>query len=73
MGHIKLFEDFHSDLGVEVGDRVKLISMEDDPDPIEEGTEGTVIHIDDLPQIHVDWDNGRILAIIPGKDRFVKI
>ena len=34
-----------------------------DPNPIPDGTEGTVSGVDDAGQIHVDWDNGRRLAI----------
>lgn len=54
------------------GQRVKLISMSD-INPIDEGTEGTVRFVDDAGQIHVDWDNGRSLALIPGKDKWSKI
>lgn len=55
---------------VEPGDRIEMIQMADDPAPIEAGTKGTVITIDGIGQIHVNWDNGRSLAIIPEEDRF---
>ena len=47
-----------------VGDRIELISMRDDPDPIEPGTRGTVDFVNDNPalgfvQYGVQWDNGR--------------
>lgn len=51
-----------------VGVRVRLISMGDDPNPIPEGTEGTVTYVDDLGQVGVNWDNGRSLAMIPCED-----
>jgi len=51
------------------GRRIRLILMED-PYPLEPGTEGVVQFEDDLGQIHVDWDNGSRLAIIPEKDKF---
>lgn len=54
------------------GQRVKLISM-NDVNPIDEGTEGTVRFVDDIGQIHVEWDNGRRLALIPGKDKWRRI
>lgn len=51
------------------GRRIRLILMED-PYPLEPVTEGVVQFEDDLGQIHVDWDNGSRLAIIPEKDKF---
>lgn len=34
---------------------------------------GTVQYVDDLGQIHVNWDHGGTLALIPEKDHFEKI
>lgn len=53
-----------------VGKRIKLINMPNDPQPIEPGTEGTIDHIDGAGHIHVKWDNGRGLSLIPGIDEF---
>tara|TARA_R110000772_G_scaffold55_9_gene358 strand:- start:11753 stop:11995 length:243 start_codon:yes stop_codon:yes gene_type:complete len=55
---------------VKKGDRIKCIEMQDDPNPIESGAEGTVRHVDDADQIHVNWDDGRTLALIPGVDQY---
>ena len=56
---------------VEPGDRIKLVSMLDDPLPIKPGTEGTVTKVQDsIGVISVDWDNGRSLNIIKGVDSF---
>ena len=52
------------------GTRVLLIAMGDDPFPVENNTKGTVVMVDDIGQIHVNWDNGRSLALIPGIDTF---
>jgi hypothetical protein len=54
------------------GDRIRLLSMPDDPDPIPAGATGTVLSVTTGPyaQIEVDWDNGRSLALVPGVDRF---
>jgi len=49
--------------------RVRLVYM-NDPEAVPSGTEGTVTHVDDIGQLHVNWDNGRTLAIIPETDRF---
>ena len=63
------------------GQRIELISMPDDPDPVPAGTRGTVEHVSGphkLPgdrhpwhQIGVKWDNGRTLALVTGKDSYL--
>lgn len=55
------------------GSAVKLIEMGTDPRPVEPGTIGTVVAVDDIGTIHVNWENGRCLGLIPGEDRFVLI
>jgi hypothetical protein len=56
---------------VEVGDRIKLVNMPDDPHPLEAGTEGTVTSVDKrMEVIGVDWDNGRTLNLVLGVDSF---
>ena len=52
------------------GTRIKLINMDDPWNPVEPGTEGTVQLVDDIGQIHMKWDNGRTLALVPGQDEF---
>ena len=37
------------------------------------GTLGTVTHVDDMGSIHMRWENGSSLALIPGEDQFHKI
>lgn len=51
------------------GARVELQYMDDVSAP-PPGTKGTVMHVDALGQIHVNWDNGSQLALIPGEDVF---
>jgi hypothetical protein len=53
-----------------IGARVRLVYMADDPDPIPPGTEGVIVAIDDWGTVHVDWDNGRALGLIPTDDRW---
>lgn len=55
------------------GDRVELISMMDDPDPIPAGSKGTVVDVDDAGTVHVQWDSGRSLGLLPREDRWRKI
>jgi hypothetical protein len=48
------------------GDRVRLVSMTDDPDPIPVGMVGTVAGVyphRDWLQVDVRWDNGRSLML----------
>lgn len=52
------------------GTRICCDCMQDDPRPIEPGTLGTVVAVDDAGQMMMKWDNGRSLSLIPGMDRF---
>jgi hypothetical protein len=52
------------------GTRIRLTEMRDPYAPVPSGTEGTVDFVDDACGIHMQWDNGRTLALIPGEDRF---
>ena len=54
---------------VKIGDRVECIFM-DDAQAVPAGTQGTVYHIDDMGTIHVKWDNGSGLGLIPGVDQY---
>ena len=53
-----------------VGTKIRLISMRDEKYPILPGTIGEVTHIDDLGSIHMKWQNGSSLALIPEVDSF---
>ncbi|WP_442511627.1 DUF4314 domain-containing protein [Novipirellula sp. SH528] len=53
-------------VNIKAGDRVRLVSMTDDPDPIPAGTTGTVVGVyphSEWTQVDVDWDNGRALML----------
>lgn len=52
------------------GKRIRLIHMPGDPDPIQNGTKGTVEMVDGAGQLIVNWDNGHNLSLIPGIDQF---
>lgn len=51
------------------GKRVRLIEMIDQY-PVEPGMTGTIRHQDDIGQLHIIWDNGRHLALVPGEDLY---
>ena len=49
------------------GTIVELIFMDDRHAP-SVGTKGKVTGVDDAGQVHVNWENGSSLALIPGVD-----
>lgn len=53
-----------------VGTKIRLISMRNEKYPILPGTIGEVTHIDDMGSIHMKWQNGSSLALIPEVDSF---
>lgn len=53
-----------------IGTRIELLSTMDDIQGVEKGIKGTVIGVDDIGTIHMKWDNGRGLGLIPGEDSF---
>ena len=59
-----------------IGDRIRLIEMPDDPDPLPEGAEGTVVMVIELngaEQIAVEWDDGQQRGLTTPSDTFVVI
>ena len=52
-----------------IGKRIKLITMFDDPYPIESGSMGTISHIGG-DVMNVTWDNGRSLGVVIGVDKY---
>lgn len=55
------------------GTRLQLISMQDAYATVLPGTKGTVTTVDDAGTIHMKWDNGRTLGLIPGEDSYKKV
>ncbi len=51
------------------GTKIKLINMHFEPQ-MPYGLLGTVEFIDDANQIHVKWENGSSLALVPEVDQF---
>lgn len=47
--------------------------MDDPYTPVPPGTRGTVAAVDDVGTIHMKWDNGRTLGVVPGVDQFRKL
>ena len=56
---------------VKVGDRIKIVEMDDGLTRLEKGSKGTVKNIDiEQDLIWVDWDNGEKIALIKGIDKY---
>ena len=51
------------------GTTVRLVNMIGEPQ-MQEGLIGTVRIVDDIGSIHVHWENGSTLALIPDEDDF---
>ncbi len=66
---------------LKVGDRIELVRMNEDPNPIPSGTKGVVKDIQDVnfgrgdnfTQIDVKWDNGRRLMVVCPPDLVRKV
>lgn len=54
------------------GTRIMLEHMEDNW-AVPRGTRGSVTQVDDAGTIHMKWDNGRSLGIVPQVDQFRKL
>ena len=54
------------------GTRVELVSMDDAQAP-PPGTKGTVLWVDDIGTIHIDWQTGSSLGAAYGQDTVRKI
>jgi hypothetical protein len=60
------------------GDRIRLLCMPDDPNPIPAGSEGEVTFVNEVrsmqfTQIGVKWDDGRTLSLAVPPDSFTVI
>lgn len=55
------------------GQRVMLIQCTDPYATLPAGSKGTVQFVDDLGTVHVRWDNGSTLGLVPGHDAWMII
>jgi len=53
-----------------VGKRIRLEHCSDPYTRLRPGLEGTVSFVDDPGTVHVKWDDGSTLGLIPGEDRW---
>jgi hypothetical protein len=57
--------------GSKVGDRVRLIRTSDPHTSLAPGPLGAVTLIDSQGTVHVAWDDGSTLSLVPGEDEWV--
>jgi hypothetical protein len=60
----------YGDSTVGEGDRVELVRISDPYVQIPRGSKGTVVLVDGLGTVHVRWDDGTQLGLVPGVDRY---
>ena len=53
------------------GDRIRLVRCTDEWTRLKPGLLGTVTLIDDCGTVHVAWDCGSTLGLVPGEDAWV--
>lgn len=53
-----------------VGKRVVLRYTSDPYTNLTSGAQGTITFVDDTGTVHVKWDNGTRLGLIPGEDKW---
>lgn len=53
-----------------IRDAAGAVVSVDDNVTVPPGTEGTVTDVDDGGTVHVRWDNGRRLGLLPGRDEW---
>ena len=52
------------------GTVIELIKLHDKLATLKPGSRGIVLCVDDIGQIHIKWNSGSHLALIPGIDSF---
>lgn len=53
--------------------RVRLDYTSDRYTNLQPGDEGTVAMVDSIGTVHVNWDNGSTLGLVPGEDRWTEL
>ena len=53
--------------------RIVLLCMADPYNPLPSGLRGTVRFVDDMGTVFPQWDNGSMLGVVYGADKFRKL
>lgn len=57
----------------EKGNQVELVRTADERTSLTPGTRGEVMHVDSMGTIHVKWEGGSHLGMIPGVDHIRRL
>lgn len=52
------------------GKRIRLVQTTDPYTRLRPGSEGTVQFVDDTGTLHIKWDSGEYLGLVPGEDQY---
>jgi len=52
------------------GKRIELILTTDPYTELKPGDRETIDFVDDMGTIHINWDNGSQLGLVPGEDQY---
>lgn len=55
------------------GQRVELVYTSDPHTNLKPGDQGTVFSVDSVGTVHINWDSGSNLGLIPGEDKWKEI
>lgn len=53
-----------------IGQRIELIYTNDPHVNLKPGDQGTVGYVDGIGRLHVEWDNGEKLTLVPDTDKW---
>lgn len=70
---MRLFEKNIGPAGETAGTRVRLVRTTDPYTQLRPGTLGTVLFVDDFGTVHVKWDDGSGLGLVPTEDTWAVI
>lgn len=55
------------------GERVRLVRTTDPYTHLQPGDRGTVLRVDDAGTVHIAWDCGSTLGMVPGEDHIAHV
>lgn len=54
-----------------VGRRIEFAATTDPYSQMRPGLRGTIVAVDAVGTLHVEWDDGSQLGMVPGEDEFI--
>ena len=66
-----MFKNNIGPFGEKPGDRIQLTFTDDQYTTLKSGDKGTVNFIDDYGTVHINWDEGSTLGLVPNYDEWI--